>query len=239
MYDGVAPARNAAERHSPRNHDSRGSFTTSSSPSSANCPSSHPWSRSRSSSSVASRPASNHADGRASETCTPLRLSSSAWRSTAQRGSPNPLGLVSSACTSGCGTCTPRVCSVPDIVLVPLRPEPTTKTRRRLPEPEAGVEVSGLGLDMATAYGVAPGGPWHTVDPELPSVLTNRWSVVGSLSDGGRRSPRRTSRTSASGCAPGSRSRRGRARSAGCSPRPTRSCPSGATCSSRARRRPP
>ena len=70
--------------------------------------------------------------GRASDTCTWLRWSSSVCRSTTHFDSANPLGLVSSGRTSGCGTCMPSACSAPARVDVPLRPEPTTNTTRRL-----------------------------------------------------------------------------------------------------------
>ena len=77
-------------------------------------------------------PVSYHALGRASDTWTWHRCSSSWWRSTTHFDSANPFGLVSSARTSGCGTCIPSACSAPAMVDVPLRPEPTTKTTRRL-----------------------------------------------------------------------------------------------------------
>ena len=69
--------------------------------------------------------------GRASLTWTPASLSSRSWWSTTQAGSPNPLGLDSSGTTSGCGTCRPIICMSPDIVLVPLRPAPATKSTLR------------------------------------------------------------------------------------------------------------
>ena len=127
---GVAPVRIAATRHSPRNQESRGSFTTSSLPS-AKWPSSHSAVRIRSGSRVATRPVSNHASGRASLTWTPASLSSRSWCSTTQAGSPKPLGLDSSATTSGWGTCRPISCISPDSVLVPLRPAPATKSTLR------------------------------------------------------------------------------------------------------------
>ena len=135
-YAGAASQRSAADRQRPRNQASRGSFTTSSGPppvtaASSNCSSSQVCSRVRSRSTLASLPASNHAPGRASDTATLQRWSSSVWRSTTHCGSPNPFGLVSSATTSGWGTCMPSVCRAPDMVLVPLRPEPTTNTTRR------------------------------------------------------------------------------------------------------------
>ena len=83
-------------------------------------------------------PVSYHAVGRASETWTWHRCSSSWWRSTTHFDSANPFGLVSSARTSGGGTCIPNACSAPATVDVPLRPEPTTKTTRRLDAVVAG-----------------------------------------------------------------------------------------------------
>ena len=127
---GTAPSRIAATRHRPRNQLSRGSLTTSSWPS-AKWPSSHSAVLMRSGSRVAIRPVSNQASGRASLTWTPASLSSRSWCSTTQAGSPNPLGLVSSATTSGCGTCRPISCMRPDRVLVPLRPAPATNSTLR------------------------------------------------------------------------------------------------------------
>ncbi len=85
----------------------------------------------RSGSRVQIRPVSNQASGRESLTWTSASLSSRSWWSTTQRGSPNPLGLVSSATTSGFGTCRPRICISPASVLVPLRPAPATKSTLR------------------------------------------------------------------------------------------------------------
>ena len=80
---------------------------------------------------MATRPVSNHASGRASLTWTSASLSSRSWWSTTQRGSPNPLGFVSSATTSGCGTCSPMIRISPAMVLVPLRPAPATNSTLR------------------------------------------------------------------------------------------------------------
>ena len=127
---GVAPVRTAATRHRPRNQPSRGSFTTSSGLT-------WKWLSSqsavaiRSGSRVAIRPVSNHASGRESLTWTSASLSSRSWWSTTQRGSPNPFGLVSSAVTSGWGTCSPMIRISPAMVLVPLRPAPATNRTLR------------------------------------------------------------------------------------------------------------
>jgi hypothetical protein len=80
---------------------------------------------------IAGRSVSNHADGRASAVCTRTLFSSRSWKATTHCGSPKPLGLVALDATSGCGTCIPSAWSVPDMVLVPLRPDPTTKAIRR------------------------------------------------------------------------------------------------------------
>ena len=100
---------------------------------SVNWPSSQSYSSLRKISRIAGRSVSNHACGRASAVCTRTRFSSRSWNSTIHCGSPKPLGLVASAPTSGCGTCMPSAWSVPDMVLVPLRPEPTTNAIRRSP----------------------------------------------------------------------------------------------------------
>ena len=112
------------------NQLSRGSLTTSSGLTSKWL-SSHSAVAIRSGSRVETRPVSNHASGRASLTWTSASLSSRSWWSTTQRGSPKPLGLVSSASTSGCGTCSPRIRIRPAIVLVPLRPAPATNSTLR------------------------------------------------------------------------------------------------------------
>ena len=96
----------------------------------------------RSGSRVETRPVSNHASGRESLTWTSASLSSRSWWSTTQRGSPKPLGLVSSAATSGCGTCRPMICISPAIVLVPLRPAPATNSTLR---GYVGGSISALG----------------------------------------------------------------------------------------------
>ena len=127
---GVAPVRTAATRHSPRNQASRGSLTTSS-VLTWKWLSSQSAVRIRSCSRVATRPVSNHASGRESLTWTSASLSRRSWWSTTQRGSPNPLGLVSSATTSGWGTCRPMIRISPDMVLVPLRPAPATNRTLR------------------------------------------------------------------------------------------------------------
>ena len=112
---------------------------------------------------------SNQADGRASPVCTRTRLSSRSWNSTTHCGSPKPLGLVALLATSGCGTCIPSACSVPDIVLVPLRPEPTTKEIRRSDGVEsmsASLRGARLRVETRTA-----GAEWPavTVTPMLVS----------------------------------------------------------------------
>ncbi len=122
-----AEERTAATRHRPRNHGIRGSLTTSES-ASPNWSRSHAASSARLGSRVPARPASNHALGRASPICTLTRRSRASWKSTTHWGSPNPLGLVPSAVTSGSGTCMPMCLRIPAIRLVPLRPEPATKT---------------------------------------------------------------------------------------------------------------
>ena len=106
------------------------SSATAGSSSDPNCCPSHSVSRARVMPKALTLPASYHAVGRASETCTWHRCSSSGWKSTTHWDSANPFGLVSPARTSGCGTCIPSACSAPAIVDVPLRPEPTTNTTR-------------------------------------------------------------------------------------------------------------
>ena len=69
------------------------------------------------------------------------RSSSSVCRSTTHCDSADPRGPVSSAGTSGGGTCMPSACRPPASALVPLRPEPTTRTTRRL---DTAVTLVGL-----------------------------------------------------------------------------------------------
>ena len=143
-YDGCASVLRAADFHSPRNHASRGSLITSSSMAGSsptaglNWGPSHSVSRARVIPDALALPVSYHALGRASDTCTWLRWSSSWCRSTTHLDSAKPFGFVSSARTSGCGTCIPSACRAPAIVDVPLRPEPTTNTTRRLDAVVAG-----------------------------------------------------------------------------------------------------
>ena len=108
-----------------------------------NCGPSQSVSRARVMPEALALPVSYHADGRASDTWTWHRCSSSWWRSTTHFDSANPFGLVSSARTSGCGTCMPSACSAPAMVDVPLRPEPTTKTTRRLLSDTGGSLMAG------------------------------------------------------------------------------------------------
>ena len=54
--------------------------------------------------------------------------SSRVWKSTTHCDSPKPRGFVSSAGTSGCGTWKPSRWRMPENRLVPLRPEPATRT---------------------------------------------------------------------------------------------------------------
>ena len=136
-YAAVASQRIAAARQRPRNHAIRGSLSTSSGSSSssgrgANCGPSQSTTRVRSIPLAAHLPVSNQADGRPSVMPTLARSSSSVCRSTTHCDSADPRSPVSSAGTSGAGTCMPRACSPPASALVPLRPEPTTRTTRRL-----------------------------------------------------------------------------------------------------------
>ena len=155
---GVAPVRIAATRHRERNQLSRGSLTTSSLATSK-WDSNHCAVRIRSASRVATRPVSNQASGRASLTWTRASLSRRSWWATAHAGSLKPLGLVSSAATSGRGTCRPRICIRPAIVLVPLRPAPATNSTLR---------------GYSSADGVTGGGMLGVVTIEEPTAARSR-----------------------------------------------------------------
>src|SRR5262245_19810677 len=170
-YDASASHLSAADFHRPRNHASRGSLMTSSSMAGSSPTASLKWvpihsvSRARVMPEALALPVSYHAEGRASETCTWQRCSSSWWKSTTHFDSANPFGLVSSARTSGCGTCIPSACRAPAMVDVPLRPEPTTNTTRRF---EAGT--------VSDTQGSLTAGSRVVSRRLLRNLLNHRWS---------------------------------------------------------------
>src|SRR5699024_1850230 len=65
------------------------------------------------------------------------------WNFTAHFDSKNPFGLERFAPRYGPGTCRPRWLSVPDAVLVPLRPVPVIRTSR---PPDASVSDVDSGM---------------------------------------------------------------------------------------------
>ena len=127
MYRISIPDSAAASRHSAWVKTDRGSLTTSWVTPSA-------WSRTQPASSsrmssVIAAWARSRAEGRLSNSWMPARSTSALWNFTLHWFSKKPLGFDSLAPRYGPGTSSPRWCSVPDIVLVPLRPVPVIRTR--------------------------------------------------------------------------------------------------------------
>src|SRR5690349_16630905 len=96
------------------------------------------------------------------------------WNRVAQRDSKKPRGLDSLAPRFGPGTARQRWCSVPAIVLVPLRPVPVISTRSGS---AGGVGGLGTGGNLAVPSGVAAGHE-HRVDQPPGGVPVLQVEVV-------------------------------------------------------------
>ena len=156
---GAAPTSSAHRRQSGRNHDSRGSLMTTWS-ASRNCASSHvaqllPRTARR----APTFAVSAQAAGRASATCTPARSSSrcGSRRPTATRRSRAGSSRRPAPPAGGRGT--RAAARIPANRLVPLRPEPATRTSVRSSVASVGTESRlGTGGSLPTARA----GPYGT-----------------------------------------------------------------------------